>query len=174
MFVYATSPYPAYASPALYPHARHTVAPPVPTARERYLHAVAEAQAARARYMSELEEQQILARLRQQEALRHAEYRQRQIVASQNELARRRLGRMYAENLCRPVVAPQVRRPAFVRQQRANFFPASRPQTSPNDLEALFAALLRDDVDEDAKHQDSKVIILLSTKCVEFHLTNTL
>lgn len=154
MFVYATPTYPTYTPPTLYPRAHYVTVPSIPTARERYLRAVAEAQAARARYMSELEEQRILDQLRQQEALRQAEYRQCQIVAAQNELTRRRLGRMYAENMCRPVAG---RRPAFVRQQRTSFCPANKPQSPLNDLEALFSVLLGDGVDEQVKHQDEKV-----------------
>lgn len=157
MFVYATPTYPTYTPPTLYPHAHYVPVPSIPTARERYLRAVAEAQAARARYMSELEEQRILDQLRQQEALRQAEYRQRQMVAAQNELTRRRLGRMYTESMCRPVAVPHGRRPAFVRQQRTSFYPANNPQSPLNDLESLISVLLGDGVDEQVKHQDEKV-----------------
>ncbi|KAF8506374.1 hypothetical protein JB92DRAFT_3145466 [Gautieria morchelliformis] len=149
MFVYTPTSSPAYSSPTLYPLSHYVVAPPVPTARERYLRAVAEERAARARYMSELEEQRILASLRQQEALRQAEFRQHQAFAAQNDIARRRVGRIYAENLCRPVASPHGRRQAFVRQHGGHCFATQRPQSPLNNLEALISALLQDTVGED-------------------------
>ena len=147
MFAYpATSSYPAYSLPALHPHSHYYVATPppsVPTARERYLRAVAAAQAARASYLSELEEQRFLAALRQQEALRQADLcgRRRHVLAAQDHLARRRVGQAYPEKLCRPVSSLQGRRQTLVWHPREGFLSVREPEDPHSDLEAIVSAL---------------------------------
>ena len=103
---------------------------------------MAEAQYTRAGYLAELEEQRILASLQRQEALHQADFRQRYMFAAQHDIARRRTGHTYAQNLCRPVASPQGRRHAFVRRQRENSFPAYEPQNPLINLEAIISALL--------------------------------
>lgn len=121
---------------------------------------VADAQTAHARYISELEEQHILASLRQQEALRQAEFRQRQLLAAQNDMARRRAGRICAESFRRCIASRQCAgRQILTRQQRGAFPPLYRSQIAVNDLEALFSVLLHEVDQYEAQHEDEKVNI---------------
>lgn len=169
MFAYVTPSYitpssylPVYPPTFSYPRPRF-IPPRVPSARERYLSALADAQTARERYISELEEQRFLSSLRQQEALRQAEFRQRQAFATQDFVPCRRAGRACASGRrelvpCRPGFRYQVA-PA---QQRSHYLRAQDQQDRLKTVEELLEALLGGnprDGDQEERHNAEAVSV---------------